>query len=80
MSLSSVLMRPHLKYCILIWSPQYKRDLDLLEKVQRRTTKMIKRMEHLSYEDRLRDETVQSVEQKALARPDRDLSLSKEGL
>ena len=29
--LYSALMRPHLEYCILMWSPQYRRDVDLLE-------------------------------------------------
>ena len=28
-----VLVRPHLKYCVLTWSPQYRRDMDLLEHV-----------------------------------------------
>ena len=46
--LCSVLVRPHLKYCIQMGSPQYRRDMDLLECVQRRATKMIQGMEHLS--------------------------------
>ena len=47
-------MTPYLEYCIQMWSPQYRRDVDLLECIQRRATKMIQGMEHLSYEDRLR--------------------------
>jgi len=39
-------------------SPQYRRDMELLGHVQRRATKMIPGMEHLSYEDRLRAGTV----------------------
>ncbi|GAB0187679.1 hypothetical protein GRJ2_001233200 [Grus japonensis] len=40
---------------IQLWSPQYKTDMELLEQVQRRATKMIRGLEHLSYEDRLRE-------------------------
>ena len=46
--LYSVLVRPHLEYCIQMWSPQYRTDMDLLESIQRRATKIICRIEHLS--------------------------------
>mgnify|MGYP001859094233 CR=1 FL=1 len=52
----SVLLRPHLENCIQMWSPQYRRDVDLLEHVQGRATKTIQGMKHLPYEDRLREQ------------------------
>ena len=62
MLLCSLLVRPHLEYCIQMWSPQYKRDMDLMEHIQRRATKMIQRMGHLSYKDRLRKLRLFSLE------------------
>ena len=44
--LYSALVRPELEYCLQMWNPQYRRDVDLLDCVQRRTRKMIQRMDH----------------------------------
>jgi len=53
--LYSVLRRPHLESCIQLWSPQNRKDMDLLERVQRRATERIKETEHFLYEERLRE-------------------------
>ena len=48
------ILRPHLEHCVQVWGPQYRKDAELLEQVDRRATKMIRGLEHLSCDERLR--------------------------
>ena len=50
--LYKAIVRPHLEYCIQAWR-QYRKDIDKLERIQRRATKIIPELRDLSYESRL---------------------------
>ena len=50
-----IIVRPHLEYCIQAWSQYLRKDIDMLDKIQRRATKLTPGLRDLRYEERLKE-------------------------
>ena len=62
----SALFRPHLQPCVQAWGPQHKKNTEVLEWIKRTATKITRGLVHLTYEDRLRQQVLFSLEKKKL--------------
>ena len=61
----STYVRPHLEYCLQAVGPYMKKNFNTLERIQRRASKIVKGMKHLSYEERLKRLRLIKIEDRA---------------
>jgi len=64
MPLYKSLVRLHLEYCVPIWSPHYQKDIELVEGVKRRATKLVEGVRNLHYEERIKKLNLMTLEKR----------------
>ena len=64
--LYKAIVRPHLEYCVQAWIPYRKKDVDTRERILRTATKMIPELRDLSYEERLKESGLTTLETRKL--------------
>jgi len=53
-SLNKAIIGPHLEYAYAVWCPYKKGDIEIIEKVKNRATKLIISLKHISYSEILK--------------------------
>jgi len=64
LNLYKTLVGLHLEFCTPVWSPHYKKDKILLERIRRRFTRMIPELKNMDYESRLNRLGLWSLEER----------------